>query len=633
MLDDARPYPAYKDSGHPWLGDVPEHWEVRRLKHLVRNVSDQTNHPPDDATYIGLEHIKGWTGQTTPAKASAVTGQVKRYQAGDVLFGKLRPYLAKVTKPDAGGVCTGELLVLRAGDDADADYACVTLRSVPFIAWVNSTTFGAKMPRAEWDVIGTARFPIPPPEEQAGIVKVLGAVDRRVNRLVRAKRRLLGLLAEQKQAVITHAITRGLDPHAPTKPSGIPWLGDVPEHWEVRRIKTFARIGNGSTPSRSEPRYWSGGEVPWLNSGTVHLGVVDEAKQFVTNDAVRECHLPRVKEGHLIIAITGQGKTRGTVAMMAMESTISQHVAYISPRSGVAQPNYEYLQLALHAAYAELRQISDGAGGTKGALTCSDIACFYVPLPPSDEQQKIVQQLRDETRAADAAADLARREIDLIREYRTRLVADVVSGKLDVRGVDLDQPQVIENKPKANVHFRRSVFAAEIVHRLHAEPTFGHVKFEKLVFLCERRCGVDTGSTYRRQAAGPYDNRALRSIDSQIRKQKWYEAKKGEKGYRYFPLEKAGGHEEYFGRYFSTVSEEFDRIINRFRTAKTLQCEIVATLYSAWEDLLRGGSATDDAIVEQVLEHWHPNKKAIEEWRWRKALAWMKDEDIVPEGD
>ena len=122
---------------------------------------------------------------------------------------------------------------------------------------------------------------------------------------------------------------------------------------------------------------------------------------------------------------------------------------------------------------------------------------------------------------------------------------------------------------------------------------------------------MNTGSTYHRQAAGPYDNRALRSIDSQLENRKWYKAHKGDKGYRYVPLEKAGGHKEYFDRYFGGVSSRFDEVIGMFRAAKTVQCEIVATLYAAWEDLLaQTNDVTDEQILEQVLHHWHPSKHA-----------------------
>ena len=464
------------------------------------------------------------------------------------------------------------------------------------------------------------KVPVPPPAEQAGIVRVLEAVDRRVNRLVRAKRRLLGLLAEQKQAVITHAVTRGLDPHAPTKSSGVPWLGDVPQHWETRRIKYLFRevdsrsVDGGETHLSMSQRM---GLVPsdWLQDRRLRSESYAGGKLVQVNDLV----LNRLK-AHLGVFRT------------------SLFAGVISPDYSVFRPirplNMPYFEMVLRTPLfrPELRRRVRGVVEGFWRLYTDDFYDFRVPCPPLEEQQAIVRRLDNEAKEVLAVVTKTEREIDLIREYRTRLVADVVTGKLDVRGFDLEQPQVIETKPKANICFQRSVFAAEIVHRLHEEITFGHVKCEKLIFLCEERCGVDTGSTYRRQAAGPYDNRALRSIDAQLKKQKWYEAKKGEKGYRYVALENAGGHAKYFTRYFQPVSDEFERIITRFRTATTQQCEIVATLYSAWNDLLDAGSPTDDSIIDQVLEHWHVNKKKIDESTWRTALAWMKAKDIVPKG-
>jgi type I restriction enzyme S subunit len=184
---------------------------------------------------------------------------------------------------------------------------------------------------------------------------------------------------------------------------------------------------------------------------------------------------------------------------------------------------------------------------------------------------------------------------------------------------------------RANIHFMRSVLAAEIIDRLHEEPTFGHVKFEKMIFLVEHLCDVNTGSTYHRDAAGPYDNRAMRSIDSQLRKQKWFDAQKVEDRYRYQPMTNRGKHKEYFERYFSGIGASFDAVIKTFRGLTTERCEIVATLFAAWKDLLQqNGPVSDDAIVNEVLHNWHESKKRIPEDRWRKALSWMRDKSFVP---
>lgn len=207
------------------------------------------------------------------------------------------------------------------------------------------------------------------------------------------------------------------------------------------------------------------------------------------------------------------------------------------------------------------------------------------------------------------------------------MMQQLLTGK-----IRLVETSVRPNATSANVHFRRSVWAAEIAERLYEEPTFGHVKMEKMLFLTERLCHIDIGSHYHRDAAGPYDNNALRSIDSQLKKQKWFEVQRTEKGYRYVPMQNRGKHKIYFNRYYSGIVPMFDKIINTFKTQNTERCEIVATLYSAWEDLLHSNkSFTDANIVNEVLNNWHESKKRISQERWLKAIQWMRDNGFAPD--
>lgn len=363
-----QPYPAYRPSGVEWLSDVPEHWGVARLKGHAANVVDLARRKNEDHIYLSLENVEGWTGRYQPADEEVTfDSQVKRFEAGDVLFGKLRPYLAKVACPNQSGVCVGEFLVLRPYTDTLLErYLGQLLRSKPAIDAIDASTFGAKMPRADWQFTGNMLFPLPPLPEQRAIVRYLDYVDRRIRRYVSAKRKLVALLEEERQAVVNQAVTRGLDPNVRLKPSGVEWLGDVPEHWEVWRVGRFSRMGNGSTPSRGNAAYWTDGVHPWLNSSSVNQGVITRADQFVTDLALRECHLPRLHPGSVLVGITGQGKTRGLAAVLSIDATINQHMAFITP--DMTRVSSHYLQMCLTAAYSELRAISDDSGSTKGVL-------------------------------------------------------------------------------------------------------------------------------------------------------------------------------------------------------------------------------------------------------------------------
>ena len=228
-------------------------------------------------------------------------------------------------------------------------------------------------------------------------------------------------------------------------------------------------------------------------------------------------------------------------------------------------------------------------------------------------------------------------EIESLEEERDKYIR-VKEGMMQklltgqIRLVETEAKVVAMPKAKgANVHFKRSVLAAEIANRLCEEPTFGHVKMEKLIFLTEHLCHIDTGSHYHRDAAGPYDNTALRSIDKQMKQHQWFALTKKDKGYRYMPMDKRGDHKKYFDKYYATILPMFDKVVETFKTCSTEQCEIVATLYSAWDDLQhRNQPFTDDDILNEVLNHWHESKKRISRSRWQKALNWMRKNGFVP---
>lgn len=278
--------------------------------------------------------------------------------------------------------------------------------------------------------IGATLVPVPPIGEQRAITDYLDRETARLDALVAEHRRLLDLLNEKRGALVTGAVVRGLNRAVPFRDSGVPWIGEIPAHWELWKLGHVASVGNGSTPNRGRREYWEDGDVPWLNSSVVNRGEVTGAEQFVTRQAVRECHLPIVKRGAVLVAITGQGKTRGRAAVLSMDATVNQHIAFIS--SGGSRLSPWYLKWTLSAAYDYLRSISDDVGGTKGALTCEELANLRVPVPPAAEQREIVREIAARTRAIDDLATAAERTVALLRERRSALIAAAVTGRIDL---------------------------------------------------------------------------------------------------------------------------------------------------------------------------------------------------------
>ena len=413
---------------------------AKRLKHVVSLRRSRVDGNEDDRPYVGLENIESWTGKllgnsaATDEARSAImvegTSLSNTFEPGDVLLGKLRPYLAKVWVAEFPGRSTTELLVMHPVEIEPRFLRYVCLWR-DFVDAVDASTFGSKMPRADWDFIGNMSVPIPEWSKQRAIADYLDRETARLDTLVEEEERLLGLLAEKRRALITRAVTRGLDPNVPLRDSGIPWLGEIPAHWETWKVGHLAEVGNGSTPSRSNAAYWSEGKIPWLNSSVVNHPEVTRADQFVTALAAQECHLPWVKRGSVLVAITGQGKTRGRAAVLSFDAAINQHLAFIHPKQSHLLP--WFLKWTLFAAYDFIRSISDDAGGTKGALTCEEVANLRVPVPPAREQAVILANIAASVERLDSLRAVAENTISLLKERRVALIAAAVTGQIDVR--------------------------------------------------------------------------------------------------------------------------------------------------------------------------------------------------------
>ena len=448
MTSDLKPYPAYKDSGVSWLGEVPVHWDVRRLKALVANIVDQTSERNEHEIYLALENVESWTGRIRDSGSDVnFDSQVKRFQAGDVLFGKLRPYLAKVACLDQNGVCVGEFLVLRSYDsNLLPSYLEYLLRSKLIIDAIDASTFGAKMPRADWQFIGGMEQLFPPLPEQTAIVRFLDYADRRIQRYIRAKQKLIALLEEQKQAIIHQAITGQTDvrtgqPYPAYKTSGVEWLSQLPEHWMIRRLKHSAALN----PSRTEARESLKPDtaVTFLPMERVGADGRIDPQEVLPASKVWNGFTYFRRDDVLVAKITpcfenGKGAHLHSLPTAIGFGSTEFHV--VRARSFML-PQFLY---RLTTDFAFRRLGTDAMTGAAGQqrVPSSFIANYPCPIPSLPEQTAIVAYLDKANADISNAVFRARRQIDFIREYRTRLIADIVTGKLDVREVATALPEV-----------------------------------------------------------------------------------------------------------------------------------------------------------------------------------------------
>lgn len=429
-------YPAYKDSGVEWVGDVPSHWSIIPL-FSVADECDRPNLGMVENNLLSLSYgaivRKDINDNDGLLPASFETYQV--VEPGDIVWRLTDLQNDKRSLRTAAvrerGIITSAYLATRP-HGLRSDYMNYLLRAYDqqkvFYSMGGGLRQSMKFADVKW-------LPLmrPPPAEQTAIAAFLDRETGKIDALVEEQRRLIALLKEKRQAVISHAVTKGLNACAPLKPSGIEWLGDIPAHWEVKRLKHVARLGNGSTPARDNVEFWADGHIPWLNSSVVNSATVESSEQFVTEAALTNCHLPMVNRGALLIALTGQGKTRGMCSILEFRATISQHLAYVDLDPVRVEPRFG--QLVLWDAYDRLRSDTDGAGSTKGAITCEHLAGLPLPVPPKEEQCEIVLTVGRRLAAFEAASADAQEGIALLQERRAALISAAVTGKIDVRGL------------------------------------------------------------------------------------------------------------------------------------------------------------------------------------------------------
>lgn len=429
-----------------WLGAVPAHWAQMRLKDAVESCLNGTwgSEPNGDGNDTPVIRVADFDrdGRRTfdyQTVRNVVDDQreSRELMPGDLLIEKsgggeqqFVGMVVEYTGP-AGAVCSNFVARMRPRDGVHARYltyvhAHLYSRRVPTLSIKQSTGIQNLDSTA---YLGEQLF-LPPPSEQLAIASYLDSEVARIDGLIQEKRRLAATLVELRDSVIRERTTGG-DGGARLSSTGDKFMPELPLGWSLVPLGRYSRITNGSTPLKDNASYWQGGNYPWLNSSVVNGDEVTEGSELVTSEALRQCHLPIVPAGSVLVALTGQGKTRGQATVLRIEATINQHLAAI-----ICDDEHldgEFVFWALSGQYAALRMVSDGQGGTKGALTCDELGRFRIPKPPIDIQRSIAKALYDETRRIDDLLAHVEAEIALLLELRSATITDAVLGRIDVR--------------------------------------------------------------------------------------------------------------------------------------------------------------------------------------------------------
>lgn len=407
---------------------MPGHWEVKRLKQNLSLLTEKTDRRDQP---IALENIEGWTGRYIPTETEFM-GEGVAFNTGDILFGKLRPYLAKAYRAEFSGEAVGDFHVMRPATNIDGRFAQYQILNREFIDIVDGSTFGSKMPRASWEFVGGMKVTAPPILEQTQIAAFLDRETAKIDDLMAQQRRLMELLKEKRQAVISHAVTQGLNPQAPMKPSGIEWLGDVPAHWEVKQIKYISsRISSGKTPSGGSETYVDQG-ITFLRSQNVYdEGLRLDAVAFITEAVDEAMSVSRVAPNDILLNITGASIGRSCVVPIDMPcANVNQHVCVIRLEN---TSNVPFVGWTFKSSCIKNQIDHAQNGAAREGLNFVQIGEMVLAMPPITEQSAIGAYLDHESTKFDSLTTEAQRAIDLLQERRTALISAAVTGQIDVR--------------------------------------------------------------------------------------------------------------------------------------------------------------------------------------------------------
>jgi type I restriction enzyme S subunit len=424
MIDELKPYPEYRPSGIPWAPSLPAGWKTERAKWLFTKMARPVSADDEVVTCfrdgtVTLRKNRRLRGYTEATLEHGYQGIRK----GDLVIHGMDAFAGAIGVSDSDGKGTPVYNVCRPKDGVDARYYAHALRRMAQSQWILALAKGIRERSTDfrYETFGGQRVPMPPLVEQTAIVRFVDWADGRLERTIRAKRKVIALLNEQKQAIIHRAVTRGLDPTVPLKSSGVPWLGDIPAHWELvpnRKVLRVRKVLVGEL----HPKFTL---LSLTKRGVVVRDLSGMRGKFSSDMGTSQ----QVREGDLVFCLFDVPETPRTVGLSRHSGMITGAYTVMECKQKAIA---EFLEM-FYIAMDDRKLLSPLYSGLRNTIPKERLLGAKTPIPPERERVAILDAIRGETMAIDSTASRLRREIELLNEYRTRLVADVVTGSLDVR--------------------------------------------------------------------------------------------------------------------------------------------------------------------------------------------------------
>ncbi|MDN3614895.1 restriction endonuclease subunit S [Vibrio gallaecicus] len=436
-------YPEYKDSGVEWLGEMPSHWRVIPIKHLAdlnpkKSAIDHTL-LNKECNFLPMEKLKLNSIVLDEKRlVSDVYDGYTYFEDGDVLMAKVTPCFENKNIAVACGLVNGvgfgssEIYVLRSNEKTDNRFLYYRLQEDSFMDIATAAMTGAGgLKRVPSDVVNGYSLGTPEADEQTKIASFLDHETAKIDTLIDKQQQLIKLLKEKRQAVISHAVTKGLNPEAPMKGSGVEWLGKVPEHWDLVPLKYLCLFSGGGTPSKDNLAYWTNGTMPWVSPKDMKTFWVDKTQDYITDIAVKESSTNLVETGALLMVVrSGILQRTIPIAINTIPVTLNQDMKAL---------RFNERMTAIYAANYIVGNVDklllewSKEGATVESIEHEYLTNSLFPVPPVEEQQQIVDVLKVQMDRYDQLEQRSVKGIELLSERRTALISAAVTGKIDVR--------------------------------------------------------------------------------------------------------------------------------------------------------------------------------------------------------
>ena len=418
-------FQLYKESTIPWAPVIPNHWETKRAKSLFKKMERPVRESDEVVTCfrdgtVTLRRNRRESGFTESLKEIGYQG----IRPGDLVIHAMDAFAGAIGVSDSAGKGTPVYSVCTPIGEANPLYYAHALREMSRNKWIESLAKGIRERSSDFRFteFSAQVVPVPPPEEQAAIVQFLDHAGEQIQCYIASKERLIALLEEERQALVHQAVTRGLDPSVRLKDSGVEWLGDVPEHWEIRRAKYLYREADEHSETGTEQ----------LMSVSHKTGVTPRKENVTMFLAESNIGHKLCRPGDIVI---------NTMWAFMAALGVARQEGLVSPSYGVYRPHgeshldHDYMDSLIRTEAYRMNYLVRSTGITSSRLRLYPESFLGIPLvyPPKVEQDAIAEHIDEVTTSVDDAITRTRSQIDLMNEYRTRLIADVVTGQLDVR--------------------------------------------------------------------------------------------------------------------------------------------------------------------------------------------------------